>query len=89
MNFHVLPVSGVPAAIDVQGLAGHEPGRLQVEDRLDHLPDLAHPPQRVQPGEEGVRLGPVWGWMMTSSSLIDLTDPTPAAIIVTLWNTPI
>jgi hypothetical protein len=30
----MLPVTGARAAIDVQGLAGHERGRLQVEDPL-------------------------------------------------------
>ena len=39
-----LPVAGVRPAVNVQGLAGHEPGRLQVQRRLDDFPDLAHPP---------------------------------------------
>ena len=39
-------MAGVRAAIDVQGLAGHECGRLQVQHRLDDLLDLAHSPER-------------------------------------------
>ena len=49
-----LPVTGVGAPVHVQGFPGHERGRLQVEDRFDPLPDLAHPPQWVQSGKEGV-----------------------------------
>jgi hypothetical protein len=41
----------------VQGLAGHERGRLQVQHRLDHFADLAHTPHRVQAGEGAMRLG--------------------------------
>src|SRR5262249_12290833 len=44
-----LPVTGVGAPVHVQGFPSHERGRLQVKDRFDHLPDLAHPPQRMQP----------------------------------------
>jgi hypothetical protein len=42
-----LPVARVRAAVDVQSLAGHERGRLQIQYRLNHLTDLAHPPHRV------------------------------------------
>src|SRR5688572_12926528 len=55
----VLPMAGVGTAIDVQGLAGHERGRLQIQYRFNDFLDLAHSPQRVQPGEEVMRLGRV------------------------------
>src|SRR5262245_19021565 len=57
-----LPVAGVSAAIDVQGIAGHELGRLKVQHGIDDLPHLTHPPHGVQPDEGGVRLAWVhWG----------------------------
>ena len=49
-------MAGVRAAVDVQRLAGHELRRLQVQDRLDHFLHRAHPPDRVQPGQERMRL---------------------------------
>src|SRR5206468_3154783 len=38
VNARMSPVAGVRAAIDVQGLAGHERGRLQVQDGADGTP---------------------------------------------------
>jgi len=52
-------VTGVSTPVYVQGFPGHERGGVQEEDRFDHLPDLAHPPQRAQPHEESVCLGRV------------------------------
>src|SRR5262245_47033799 len=51
------PVAGVRPAIDVQSFAVPERGRLQVPHRLDYLIEFSHAPDRVQAGEEGVRLG--------------------------------
>jgi hypothetical protein len=39
------------AAINVNGLTGHKGGRLQKENRVDNVGDLAHPAERVQLGE--------------------------------------
>src|SRR6266478_2398777 len=39
------------AAIDVNGLAGHEARRFQIENRSHDVRDLAHPAKRVQLGE--------------------------------------
>ena len=43
------------AAIDVNGLAGHEARGFQIEDRAYDLRDLAHPAKRVQLGELRMR----------------------------------
>ena len=43
------------ATIDVNGLAGHEARRFQIEDGADDVRDLAHPAKRVQLGELRMR----------------------------------
>ena len=43
------PVSGRRSgAVDVQDLAGHELGGLQVRDRFNDVVDVAHPADRMQ-----------------------------------------
>ena len=49
-------VAGDLAAVDVQDLAGDERRRLQEEDAVDDVADLAHAPERVEPGERVVGL---------------------------------
>ena len=43
------------ATIDVDGLAGHEAGGLEIEYRTDDVGDLAHAAERVQLGK--LRMG--------------------------------
>jgi hypothetical protein len=47
------------AAVDVHDLPGDERGVLEVDDRVGHVADLAHPAERVQRGQGLVRLGRV------------------------------
>src|SRR5262245_63237149 len=44
------------AAVDVKDLAGHEARRLEVEDRVDDVRDLAHAADRMESGEPGIGL---------------------------------
>ena len=41
-------MTGALPAIDMQDLAGHKPGVLQVNDRLGNVTHFAHVPNRVQ-----------------------------------------
>src|SRR6266403_4472771 len=43
-------------AIDVEGLAGHEGGRFEIEDGVHDVGDLAHSAARVEAGERLMRL---------------------------------
>src|ERR1700675_3872565 len=47
------------AAVDVQDFAGHEVCRLEIEDRVDDIGDLAHMADRMQGVELRMRPGRV------------------------------
>jgi hypothetical protein len=47
-------VTGDLTAVDVQDLAGDEGRRLEEQDAVHDVADLADPSQRVQPGERVV-----------------------------------
>src|SRR5437764_10361295 len=57
-------VAGDLAAVDVQDLAGNERRRLEDDDGVDDVADLAHVPYRGEPrAEPGVaRAGPSRAW---------------------------
>jgi hypothetical protein len=44
-------VAGALPAVDMEDLAGDEAGRLEIEDRLDDVGDLAYTAERVLGGE--------------------------------------
>src|ERR1700722_14628237 len=44
------------AAVDVQDLAGHELGGLEIRDRFDDVAYVAHAPDRMQRSERAVGL---------------------------------
>src|SRR5262245_59230952 len=50
-------VTGTLAAVDVQDLAGHEAGLLEIDDGVSDVGHLAHVTDRMQATERGVRLG--------------------------------
>ena len=58
-------MSGALAAVDVQDLAGDERRVLQIQDGVDDIVDVAHPAERMQAGEGGVRLRGCMGVRMT------------------------
>src|SRR6266404_3847496 len=44
------------AAVDVEGLSGHEAGRFEIEDGVYDVGDLAHSAERVEAAERLMRL---------------------------------
>ena len=60
----VVSMARALAAVDVQDFARHESGALQVEDCVDDVGNVAHPPDRVQGGERGVGFGGFIGDLM-------------------------